>query len=46
MDNNNIKEDEIQIRTHKTKDMLSIPLIPQAASILKKYNNSLPVISN
>jgi integrase len=46
MDKNNIKEDEIQIRTQKTKDMLSIPLIPQAASILKKYNNSLPVISN
>jgi integrase len=46
MDKNNIKEDEIQIRTQKTKDMLSIPLIPQAASILKKYDNSLPVISN
>jgi integrase len=46
MDKNNIKDDEIQVRTQKTKDMLSIPLIPQAASILKKYNNSLPVISN
>jgi integrase len=46
MDKNNIKEDEIQIRTQKSKDMLSIPLIPQAASILKKYGNSLPVISN
>lgn len=46
LDKNNIKEDEIQVRTQKTKDILSIPLIPPAASILKKYNNSLPVISN
>lgn len=43
---NNIKENEIQVRTLKTKDMLIIPLIPQAAAILKKYENSLPVISN
>lgn len=46
LDTNNIKENEIQVRTQKTKDMLSIPLIPQAAAILKRYNNSLPVISN
>lgn len=46
LDTNNIKENEIQVRTQKTKDMLSIPLIPQAVAILKRYNNSLPVISN
>jgi integrase len=46
MDNNNIRDNEIQIRTQKTKDMITIPLIPQAASILDKYDNSLPVISN
>lgn len=43
---NSIKENEIQVRTQKTKDLLTIPLIPQAAAILKKHNNSLPVISN
>ena len=43
---NNIKENEILVRTLKTKDLLNIPLIPPAASILKKYNNLLPVISN
>jgi integrase len=46
MDRNNIKDNEVQVRTQKTKDMLTIPLISQAAFILKKYNNSLPNISN
>lgn len=46
IDKNNIYENEIQVRTQKTKDILTIPLIPRAASILKKHNNSLTIISN
>jgi integrase len=42
----NISDDEIRIRTQKTKDFLTIPLLPQAKAILEKYEYSLPVLSN
>ncbi len=42
----NIEDDAIQIRTQKTKDLLSIPLLPQAKQILEKYDYQLPILSN
>lgn len=42
----NISNDEIRIRTQKTKDILSIPLLPQAKAILEKYDYNMPVLSN
>ena len=47
----NIKGDAIEIVTQKTKDLLHIPLIPQAKAILDKYKDiegerALPVISD
>lgn len=42
----NIDDDFIQIRTLKTKEILTIPLIPQAKEILKKYDLKLPTLSN
>jgi integrase len=42
----NIKEDEIVIRTLKTKDLIRIPLLPQAKAILQKHSNTLPSISH
>ena len=46
-----IKGDAIEIVTQKTKDLLHIPLIPQAKAILDKYKDiegerALPVISD
>ncbi len=46
VNNNNVSDNEIQIRTQKTKEIINIPLIPQASAILKKYNNVLPLIYN
>jgi integrase len=46
IEKNNIVADEIHVRTQKTKELIVIPLIPRASSILKKYNNKLPVFSN
>ena len=42
----NISDDEISLRTQKTKDLLTIPLLPQAKSILVKYDYNMPVLSN
>ena len=42
----NIVDDTIHIRTQKTKDLLTIPLLPQAKQILEKYDYQLPVLSN
>lgn len=42
----NISEDEISIRTQKTKDLLNIPLLPQAKALLEKYDYEMPVLSN
>jgi integrase len=42
----NIENGIIQIRTQKTKDLLSIPLIPQAEEILKKYDYEMPTLTN
>jgi len=42
----NIEDDAIQIRTQKTKDLLTIPLLPQAKQILEKYDYQLPILSN
>jgi len=44
-----IKQDEIKLTVKKTKEPLSIPLIPFSKAILAKYealNRPLPVISN
>lgn len=38
----NVKNDEIHIRVQKTKDIIRIPLLPQAKTILKRYNYELP----
>lgn len=46
LDKSNIENDVIHIRTQKTKDLLAIPLLPQAKQILKKYNYNLPILSN
>jgi len=46
LDNSNINDNEINLRTQKTREILTIPLIPRALAILKKYNNKLPVITN
>ena len=47
---NQILEDRIQLTTQKTKDRLTIPLLPQAREILNlhkdKYITALPTISN
>lgn len=42
----NIFNDEIHLRTQKTKDILVIPLLPNAKKILQKYDNILPMLSN
>lgn len=46
MDKSNIEDGTIHIRTQKTKDLLAIPLIPQAQEILEKYDYQLPKLSN
>lgn len=46
IDKSNIKNNEIKIRIQKTKDILSIPLLPRAIKILEDYQYNLPVISN
>lgn len=46
LDKGNIEDGSIHIRTQKTKDLLTIPLIPQAKEILEKYDFHLPKLSN
>lgn len=46
LDKGNIEDGIIQIRTQKTRDLLTIPLIPQAREILERYDYGLPVLSN
>lgn len=46
LDKSNIKDGIIQLRTQKTKDLLTIPLIPQAQEILERHNYNIPVLTN
>jgi len=38
----NIKSGSIHVRIQKTKDILQIPLLPEALSILKRYKYNMP----
>lgn len=38
----NVINNELQVRVQKTKDILKIPLLPEAQVILKKYDYELP----
>jgi len=46
LDKGNIEDGQIQIRTQKTRDLLTIPLLPQAREILERHDFKLPVLSN
>lgn len=46
LDKSNIEDGIIQIRTQKTRDLLTIPIIPYARGILEKYDYKLPTLSN